>query len=85
MRRYEPEEFLGVVLRRLKLLGVGGAIHRGPSVRVNPNVQVEFKWRTDLELFGKVEVFDNSSGSGTPELTKRSEDAAGNPQWAEGG
>jgi hypothetical protein len=38
----------------------------GPSVRVDPNVQVEFKWATDVAWFGKVEVFDNPDGTGTP-------------------
>ena len=38
----------------------------GPSVRVDPNVQVEFKWITDETWIGTVEGFDNPDGSGTP-------------------
>jgi hypothetical protein len=52
----------------------------GPSVRVNPNTSVEFKWMTDVAWFGKVEIF--SSPDGTPATlvaTKKSEDEAGNP------
>lgn len=51
----------------------------GPAVRVTPNVQVAFKWITDVAWFGKLEVFNDYSGSGAPVLTRRSEDAAGNP------
>ena len=51
----------------------------GPSVRVSPNASVEFKWITDVAWNGKIEVFTASDGSGTPVLTKRSEDAGGNP------
>jgi hypothetical protein len=48
----------------------------GPSVRVNPGTSVEFKWITDVAWFGKVEIFSTADGSGTPLLTKRSEDIA---------
>lgn len=48
----------------------------GPSVRVTPGVQAEFKWTTDVAYFGKVEVFTNPDGTGLV-LTKRSEDAGG--------
>jgi hypothetical protein len=48
----------------------------GPSVRVNPNTSIEFKWITDVAWFGKVELFTTPDGSGTPLLTKRSEDLA---------
>jgi hypothetical protein len=49
----------------------------GPSVRVNPNVQVEFMWITDVAWFGKVEVFDNPFGTGAPIVTRQSMDASG--------
>src|SRR5260370_30588423 len=42
----------------------------GPSIRVTPNVQVEFKWITDAAWVGKVEVFTNPHGTGTPVLTQ---------------
>lgn len=45
----------------------------GPSVRVDPNVQVEFKWITDVTWIGKVEGFDNPDGSGTPVFVVESE------------
>jgi hypothetical protein len=51
----------------------------GPSVRVITNVQVEFKWITNVVFFGKVEVFNNPDGTGTPVLTGPSIDALGNP------
>lgn len=51
----------------------------GPSVRVDPNNQVEFKWQTDLAWFGRVEVFDNPEGSGTSIAVKRSEDEFDEP------
>jgi len=51
----------------------------GPSVRVQANSQVEFKWKTDVGWEGKVEVFDNPDGAGSPVLTKRSVDEAGDP------
>ena len=51
----------------------------GPSIRVTPNVQVEFKWITDAAWFGKVEVFNNPDGTGTPVLTQQSVDALGTP------
>ena len=43
----------------------------GPSVRVDPNVELEFAWITDVAWLGKVEIFDNPDGTGTddgPEL-----------------
>ena len=43
----------------------------GPSVRVNPNVSVEFKWKTDVAWFGKVELFANNLGTVTPILVAR--------------
>jgi len=45
----------------------------GPSVRVTANASVEFKWQTDVAWFGKIEVFDNAGGTGSPILTKRDE------------
>jgi hypothetical protein len=44
---------------------------------VIPNVQAEFRWITDTAWFGKVEVFDNPYGAGTPILTRQSVDASG--------
>jgi hypothetical protein len=49
----------------------------GPSVRVSPDVSVEFKWITDVAWFGKVEVFDNPVGTGTPIVIRQSVDASG--------
>jgi hypothetical protein len=49
----------------------------GPSVTVTPNVQVEFRWITDVALLGKVEVFDNPYGAGTPIVIRQSVDASG--------
>jgi hypothetical protein len=51
----------------------------GPSVRVTPNTQVEFKWTTDVAWFGKVEVFDNPDGTGTPVASFRAVDLSGQP------
>lgn len=51
----------------------------GPSIRVNPNVQVEFKWITDVTWWGKVAVFDNPDATGTPILTKQVVDPLGTP------
>ena len=51
----------------------------GPSVRVTPNSQVEFKWITDVAWLGVVEVFNNPDGTGSPFLTRQSVDALGNP------
>jgi hypothetical protein len=51
----------------------------GPSVRVSPNNQVEFKWITDVSWFGEFLVFDNPDGTGTPVTGLRDEDAVGNP------
>src|SRR5207249_2432307 len=50
----------------------------GPSVRVTPNVQVEFKWITDVAWFGDVAVFDNPNGTGAPVFAQRDDDALGN-------
>ena len=49
----------------------------GPSVRVSPNVSVEFMWITDVAWLGKVEVFDNPYGTGTPIVIRQSVDASG--------
>ena len=49
----------------------------GPSVTVTPNVQVEFRWITDVAWFGKVEVFDNPYGTGAPIVTRQSVDVSG--------
>ncbi len=38
----------------------------GPSVRVDPNVKVEIRWIADFVGDGKVELFDNPDGTGTP-------------------
>jgi hypothetical protein len=35
----------------------------GPSVRVTPNTQVEFKWSTDVAWFGRVDVFDSPNAT----------------------
>jgi hypothetical protein len=51
----------------------------GPSVRVTPNVSVEFKWITDVSWLGKVEVFDNPDGTGTPILEQDSRDILNSP------
>jgi hypothetical protein len=51
----------------------------GPSVSVTPDVQVEFAWNTDVAWFGKVEVFTNPDGTGTPVLAERSLDPNGAP------
>ena len=51
----------------------------GPSVRVNPNVSVEFKWITDVSFLGTVLVFGSSGGVGTPIVAVASVDAANNP------
>lgn len=50
----------------------------GPSVRVNPNNSVEFKWRTDVSWYGAVTVFTNADGSGQV-AARRSEDVGGIP------
>src|SRR5215468_7097945 len=49
----------------------------GPSVRVSPDVSVEFRWITDVAWLGKVEVFDNPYGAGTPIVIRKSVDASG--------
>jgi len=49
----------------------------GPSVRVSPDVSVEFMWITDVAWLGKVEVFDNPYGMGTPIVTRQRMDASG--------
>ncbi len=52
----------------------------GPSVRVTPNTQLEFKWVTQyLAWYGKVDVFDNPDGTGTPLVSTAATDAIGNP------
>jgi hypothetical protein len=50
-----------------------------PSVRVSRNELVELTWHTPVAWFGRVEVFDNPTGSGSSILSKRNEDLAGNP------
>src|ERR1700745_1002829 len=49
----------------------------GPSVRVRPDVSVEFMWITDVAWLGKVEVFDNPYATGTPIVIRQSVDASG--------
>ena len=44
---------------------------------MTPNVQVVFRWITDVAWFGKVEVFDNPYGTGAPIVTKRGVDPSG--------
>jgi hypothetical protein len=56
----------------------------GPSVRVTPNAQVEFKWVSDVTWFGHVAIYDNPDGTGNPVGTARTEDAFGNPVAATG-
>ncbi len=51
----------------------------GPAVRVSPNVSIQFKWITDVSWYGKVEVFDNPDGTGTPIVAVQATDALGNP------
>jgi hypothetical protein len=51
----------------------------GPSLRVNPNVSVEFKWKTDVSWFGTVVIFDNPDGTGTPIAAAQSVDSLNNP------
>jgi hypothetical protein len=51
----------------------------GPSVRVTPNVQIEFKWITDVSWLGKIDIFDNPDGTGTPLVSVQATDAIGNP------
>lgn len=50
----------------------------GPSVRVTPNVQVEFKWITDVAWLGKIEVFNNPDATSVPLLTAWVVDPLGN-------
>ncbi len=38
----------------------------GPSVRVSPNAKLEIRWVADFIGNGKVELFDNPDGTGTP-------------------
>jgi hypothetical protein len=38
----------------------------GPSVRVSPNSNVEFRWSADFVGTAKVEMFDNPDGTGAP-------------------
>ena len=49
----------------------------GPSVRVSPDVSVEFMWITDVAWLGRVEVFDNPYATGTPIVIRQSVDASG--------
>jgi hypothetical protein len=42
----------------------------GPSVRVIPNDKVEIRWTASFTGDGRVEVFDNPDGTGTPIDTK---------------
>ena len=51
----------------------------GPSVRVNPNVSIEFKWITDVSWLGTVQVFGSSGGVGTPIVAVASVDSVNNP------
>jgi hypothetical protein len=51
----------------------------GPSVRVSPNVSVEFKWTTDVALAGRVEVFNSPDGAGAPIATQSTIDEFGRP------
>ena len=51
----------------------------GPAVRVSPNASVEFKWITDVAWFGKVEVFNNTDGTGTPIIVVNAVDTNGLP------
>jgi hypothetical protein len=51
----------------------------GPSVRVTANTQVEFRWETDVSWLGKVEIFNNPDGTGTPLVAAAATDAIGNP------
>src|SRR5579862_8069725 len=51
----------------------------GPAVRVSPNVSIQLKWITDVSWLGKVEIFDNASGTGTPLVAAQATDAIGNP------
>jgi hypothetical protein len=51
----------------------------GPSVRVNPNNQIEFEWITDVAWFGELATFDNPDATGTVVASLRDDDALGNP------
>src|SRR5262249_13789680 len=51
----------------------------GPSVRVNPNVSVGFKWIMAVSWSGTVEVFGSSGGVGTRLVAEQATDAIGNP------
>jgi hypothetical protein len=57
----------------------GPAFTGGPSVRVNPNVSVEFKWMTNVSWLGAVSAFNNSDGLGAAVLTMRALDTADSP------
>lgn len=50
-----------------------------PSVRVTPNVSVEFEWMTDVSWFGEVAVYDNPDGTGSPLTGVRDNDVIQNP------
>jgi hypothetical protein len=51
----------------------------GPSVRVTPDTQVEFKWDTNVSWLGLVEIFDNPDGTGAPIEAVPAIDGFGNP------
>jgi hypothetical protein len=50
-----------------------------PAVRVTPNVEVQFKWITDVARGGRVDVFNNADGVGAPLVTKIIVDQFGQP------
>jgi hypothetical protein len=49
----------------------------GPSVRVADDIQIEFEWITDVSWFGKIEIFANPDGTGTPVLSRPVTDPTG--------
>jgi phosphodiesterase/alkaline phosphatase D-like protein len=51
----------------------------GPSVRVNPNVNVQIKWTADASWRAFVEVFTNAEGTGGPVAKEESVDVTGAP------
>jgi hypothetical protein len=42
-------------------------------------VSIQFKWITDVAWYGKVEVFDNPDGTGTPVVAVQAVDSVNNP------
>src|SRR5688572_27508189 len=54
----------------------------GPSVRVSPNAKIEIRWVADFVGNGKVELFDNPDGLGTP-IDSKQTGGSGNDQSAE--